>query len=152
MSMRKRQEVQKVSRRHSLVCLALLAERELIRRQRYLPDQFGEYKRVAKGQVQISDRPVWDEYGFQNRRTRRFTRARRSQGQRERLADERHDRSAWRRCSGCSRVSSSMATTCFAWRDKLAAADLAQLEGKAAQSGPRGESVAAGILTRQRSV
>jgi hypothetical protein len=29
-----------------------------------LPPQFGEYKLSAPGQVDISDRPVWDEYGF----------------------------------------------------------------------------------------
>lgn len=30
-----------------------------------LPDQFGQFRRAATGQVQISDRPVWNEYGFQ---------------------------------------------------------------------------------------
>jgi len=30
-----------------------------------LPDQFGPYSRTSREQVTISDRPVWDEYGFQ---------------------------------------------------------------------------------------
>jgi hypothetical protein len=65
MSMRKRQEVQKVSRRNGIVLgLALLAGAGLAGAA-VLPDQFAGYRLVSKGQVDISDRPVWDEYGFQ---------------------------------------------------------------------------------------
>ena len=63
MSMRKRQEVQKVSRRTAVVVLALLGNAALSGAA-VLPDQFGEYKRAAIAQVDVSDRPVWDEYGF----------------------------------------------------------------------------------------
>ena len=64
MSMRKRQEIQKVSRRNGIVlCLALFVNSALASAA-VLPTQFGEYKRVAAGQVDISDRLVWDEYGF----------------------------------------------------------------------------------------
>ena len=60
MSMRKRQEVQKVSRRIGLgLCLTASLWAAV------LPDQFGPYSRISKGQVDIADRPVWDEYGFQ---------------------------------------------------------------------------------------
>ena len=64
MSMRKRQKVQEVSRGNGLIiCLALLAH-AASSGAAVLPDQFGEYKRAARTQVEISDRPVWDEYGF----------------------------------------------------------------------------------------
>jgi hypothetical protein len=62
----KRQEIQKVPRRHSLaagaiavLCLAQVGAAAI------LPEQFGAWKRVAKGVVNIADRPVWEEYGFQ---------------------------------------------------------------------------------------
>ena len=60
MSMWKWQKVQKVSRRLSIglwLTASLWAA--------VLPDQIGPYSRISKGQVDISDRPVWDEYGFQ---------------------------------------------------------------------------------------
>jgi hypothetical protein len=64
MSMRKRQKVQEVSRGNGLIiCLALLANAALSGAA-VLPDQFGDYKRGPAGQVEISNRPVWDEYGF----------------------------------------------------------------------------------------
>lgn len=62
MSMRKRQKAQKMLWRPGLVfILGLVTGLNAA----VLPDQFGEYKRGARGSVEISDRPVWDEYGFQ---------------------------------------------------------------------------------------
>jgi hypothetical protein len=40
-----------------------------------LPDEFGSFKRVSKGSVQIADRPVWDEYGFQTAEVGEYTSA-----------------------------------------------------------------------------
>ena len=65
MSMWKREEVQKVLRCSSLILLLaalLLAEAASAA---VLPEEFGGYKKVAKGVVDIADRQVWDEYGFQ---------------------------------------------------------------------------------------
>ena len=64
MSMRKRQEVQEVSRRDGLVIALALLGNAALSGAAVLPDQFGEYKRAAIAQVDVSDRPVWDEYGF----------------------------------------------------------------------------------------
>ena len=77
MSMWKRQEVQKVSRRYGvaaflavLVCGALQASAAL------LPESFGAFKLAGKGAVQIADRQVWDEYGFQNAELGQYSSAR----------------------------------------------------------------------------
>jgi hypothetical protein len=65
MSMRKRQEVQKMSRhRRSVAVLALLVSAAGLQGA-FLPEAFGSYKRVATSGVQVADRPVMDEYGFQ---------------------------------------------------------------------------------------
>lgn len=57
--MRKWQEVQKVSRR---LCLVLCLTAGL--QAAILPEQFGSYKRVSSGPINVDDRPVWDEYGL----------------------------------------------------------------------------------------
>jgi hypothetical protein len=56
----KREEVQKVSR---CIGLGLCLTASLW--ARVLPEQFGAYSRTGAGVVEIADRPVWDEYGFQ---------------------------------------------------------------------------------------
>jgi hypothetical protein len=60
MSMWKRQEIQKVLRRLSVGLWLTVGLNAAV-----LPQQFGEYKHVSRGVVEITDRPVWDEYGFQ---------------------------------------------------------------------------------------
>jgi hypothetical protein len=59
MHMWKRQEIQKVLRG---VGLAIFLAGSL--RAALLPEQFGTYQKIARGVVTITDRPVWDEYGF----------------------------------------------------------------------------------------
>jgi hypothetical protein len=60
MSMWKRQKIQKMLRCSGLGLLLAVAASAAV-----LPEQFGGYKKVARGVVDIADRPVWDEYGFQ---------------------------------------------------------------------------------------
>ena len=66
MSMWKRQEVQKVSRRRggvATVAALLLSAAGL--QGAFLPEAFGSYKRVAASGIDVADRPVMEEYGFQ---------------------------------------------------------------------------------------
>jgi hypothetical protein len=65
MSMWKRQEVQKMSRRRSGVAVVALLMSATGLQGAFLPETFGSYKRVATSGVEITDRPVMDEYGFQ---------------------------------------------------------------------------------------
>src|SRR5690348_7285097 len=65
MSMRKRQEVQKMSRRNGLVAAALLLCGAVAAQAAILPEQFGAYQRVSSSKLDVSDRAVWEEYGLQ---------------------------------------------------------------------------------------
>jgi len=60
MSMWKREEIQKM-----LWCSGLSLVLATVASAAVLPEQFGGYKKAAKGVVDIADRQVWDEYGFQ---------------------------------------------------------------------------------------
>ena len=59
MSMWKRQEIQKVSRRIGLGLLLAASLNAAI-----LPEKFGPYQKSATTPVQLSDTAVWQEYGF----------------------------------------------------------------------------------------
>jgi hypothetical protein len=63
--MRKRQEVQKVSRRRSVAAVAALLLSAAGLQGAFLPEAFGSYTRVATGGIEVADRPVMDEYGLQ---------------------------------------------------------------------------------------
>ena len=65
MSMWKRQEVQEMSRRRGVVAVAALLFSAAGLQGAFLPEAFGSYTRVATGGVEVADRPVMDEYGFQ---------------------------------------------------------------------------------------
>jgi hypothetical protein len=66
----KRQEIQKVLRCSGLGLLLAVAASAAV-----LPEQFGEYKKVARGVVDIADRPIWNEYGFQTAERADYDRA-----------------------------------------------------------------------------
>ena len=60
MPLREREKVQKMLRRQ-LIILAILSTSAYAE---LLPERFGNYTRDAMKPIAVSDRPIWDEYGF----------------------------------------------------------------------------------------
>ena len=59
MSMRQRQEIQKMSRRYGIIFLLAASLNAAV-----FPEQFGSYQRVNVGSLNVADKEVWNEYGL----------------------------------------------------------------------------------------